>query len=104
MNADEKLIDAREAARSLGISRSRLYDATRKSLVPAVRIGRTYRYSPSVLRKFIESGGTAWPGGWRKGGSDADPTEHTTGRSRRDLATDSRAGLTRQAQLKSRSR
>jgi excisionase family DNA binding protein len=103
VSTDETLIDAREAARALGISRSRLYAATRNALVPAVRIGRSYRYSPSVLRRFIESGGTAWPGGWRRDAAGCVAAEGN-GPPCHEGSTDTRPPLTRRARSKRRSR
>jgi excisionase family DNA binding protein len=55
-----------EAARRLQLSVSGTYALIRSGILPAARIGRTLRISERVLVNFIEAGGRAWPGGWRK--------------------------------------
>ena len=53
-----KLMTARELAGRLGLARWRIYDLTRSGILPAVRIGRSYRYSTEAIREWIERGGT----------------------------------------------
>lgn len=60
------LIAAPAAARLLGISLQRLYELSREGIIPCVRLGRSFRYSPSALNEFIQKGGASWAGGWRK--------------------------------------
>lgn len=60
------LITAPTAARLLGVTVQRLYELSREGVVPSVRLGRSFRYSPSALNEFIQKGGVAWSGGWRK--------------------------------------
>lgn len=47
------LITVREAARILSICERTLYTLTKRGLVPAVIIGRSVRYDPKDLEKFI---------------------------------------------------
>lgn len=62
----DSLITAPAAARLLGVTVQRLYELSREGVVPSVRLGRSFRYSPSALNEFIQKGGGAWAGGWRK--------------------------------------
>ena len=55
-----------EVAAELKVSRAAVYALVRSGLLPAVRVGRRIRVAERVLANFIESGGRAWPGGWRK--------------------------------------
>ncbi|QVL31729.1 helix-turn-helix domain-containing protein [Telmatocola sphagniphila] len=48
------LVDAREAARLLGIGARKLWEITNTRELPAVRIGRAIRYDMADIRAFIE--------------------------------------------------
>ena len=48
------LMTARDAARALAISERQLWQRTKDGEIPCVRIGRSVRYSPDDLRKWIE--------------------------------------------------
>ncbi len=48
------LVDAREAARLLGIGTRLLWALTNRREVPSVRIGRLVKYRPSDLRAYVE--------------------------------------------------
>jgi excisionase family DNA binding protein len=48
------------------LSRQRFYEGIRTGLIPHVRVGRQVLLSPDLLERWIEEGGTALPGGWRK--------------------------------------
>jgi excisionase family DNA binding protein len=50
---------AREAAKALAISERKLWQLTKDGLVRAVKMGRSVRYSPDDLRRFIEEMSTA---------------------------------------------
>jgi hypothetical protein len=56
---DDELIDAKEAARMLGVSTSFLYTGRGRRLIPAVKVGRRKMYRKSAIQKFIERGGKA---------------------------------------------
>lgn len=62
----EGLLRAPETAQVLDISRARLYALSRAGIIPCVRIGRSFRYSPSALRRFVETGGAGWPVGGQR--------------------------------------
>jgi excisionase family DNA binding protein len=62
----EKLIDAQPVKDALGVSEKRVYELVRTGLLPAVKLGRQLRFRPSQVQAFIEAGGAALPGGWRK--------------------------------------
>ena len=64
----ERLICANEVAKILGVKIERVFALAREGIVPCVRLGRQLRFSPNALRQFIESGGKALPGGWRRDG------------------------------------
>ena len=59
MSDRESLMGAAAAASLLGVSRTHLWKLSREGIVPAVRLGRSYRYAPGALREFIMSGGRA---------------------------------------------
>ena len=54
----EPLLVVPEAARVLRKSEWSTYELVRKGDLPAVKLGRAVRISPSALRAFIASGGT----------------------------------------------
>jgi len=61
-----KLMTVREVAEILGVRPSRVADLIRRSVIKPVRLGRQIRVAPDALSAFIESGGQALPGGWRR--------------------------------------
>lgn len=63
---EPRLLTAEVVADYLGVTRGRLYELCREDLVPHIRMGRQLRFSPTELATWIELGGTAYPGGWRK--------------------------------------
>ncbi|MGH9944458.1 MAG: helix-turn-helix transcriptional regulator [Pyrinomonadaceae bacterium] len=57
---DDRLIKAEVAASILCVSTQRIWELSRRHLIPHVRIGeRQYRYSERALREWIASGGRA---------------------------------------------
>ncbi len=60
------LISAETLAPHLGVSKARLYLLARDQIVPSVRVGRSVRFDLEQIRKWIESGGKSYPGGWRR--------------------------------------
>jgi hypothetical protein len=64
-----KLQSVRSSARRIGISVGRFYDLVRNGIFPpgvVVRLGRQILVHPGRLDRFIEGGGKALPGGWRR--------------------------------------
>jgi excisionase family DNA binding protein len=54
----DQLLRAGEAARVLGITRSRAYLLGRRGVIPIVRLGeRQVRFSATALQEWIASGG-----------------------------------------------
>jgi len=49
------LLTVKEAAKSLAISERTLWSLTASGGIPAVRFGRSVRYDPADLRRWIES-------------------------------------------------
>jgi excisionase family DNA binding protein len=49
------LLTGRQAARLLSISERTLFTLTQEGQIPAVRFGRSVRYDPGDLRRWIES-------------------------------------------------
>lgn len=47
------LVDARQAARSLGICERTLFSLTKSGEIPCVRIGRRVQYCRDDLRAFV---------------------------------------------------
>jgi len=68
-----------EVARILKVTPSRVQELVRQSILPHFRLGRQVRIDRQQLQRFIELGGKALPGGWRRSSCHADPE----GRSRR---------------------
>ncbi len=48
------LLSAEEAARALGIGRTRMYELLRAGNVPSVKLGRSRRIRPEALDEFVE--------------------------------------------------
>jgi excisionase family DNA binding protein len=63
----ETLLRLREAADRLNITYQRAAELVRQGLMPGVvRLGRQIRINPERLNEFIDAGGKALSGGWRK--------------------------------------
>jgi excisionase family DNA binding protein len=60
------LINVQAAANFLNMSKDQVYHLTRQNILPCVRMGRQIRFSPDILQEFIQSGGKAFEGGWKK--------------------------------------
>ncbi len=50
------LIDAREAARLLGVSGRTLHTLTMDNIIPSRKVGRLRRYNPAELLAWVEAG------------------------------------------------
>lgn len=54
----EKLLTATEVSERLQIDLQRVYELTRRKLLPCVRLGeRQLRFSPQAIERFIADGG-----------------------------------------------
>ena len=51
--------DAKWVAKTLDLPLQRVYDLTRRKVIPAVQILRQYRYDPHALAEWAKHGGTA---------------------------------------------
>ncbi len=60
------LLIVNEVAEVLQVAPARVYDLIRTEVQPAVRLGRQVRVSEEALAQWIEDGGKALPGGWRR--------------------------------------
>lgn len=56
---DQQFKDAKWVAETFGLPLQRIYDLSRRELIPAVRILRQYRYDPDALAEWAKRGGTA---------------------------------------------
>lgn len=61
-----KLLRVPEVARLLEVPEARIYELVRLGTLPAVHLGRQVRLPEEALQRFIEEGGQALPGGWRR--------------------------------------
>lgn len=62
-----KLLTLQEVAEILRITYWRCADLARQGVLPGVvKLGRQYRIDPRKLEEFIQAGGRALPGGWRR--------------------------------------
>ncbi|ELK43456.1 helix-turn-helix domain-containing protein [Brevibacillus agri] len=63
---ERTLLTMPEVAKILGISKERSYAIARDGLLPTVRIGRQIRVDQEQLNSWIQNGGQALSGGWRR--------------------------------------
>ena len=61
-----QMLTMQEVADRLGVSLQRAYEMGRCGLLPIVRMGRQIRVEEARLMSWIESGGRALPGGWKR--------------------------------------
>lgn len=61
-----RLLNMQEVAERLGVSLQRAYEMGRSGLLPVVRLGRQMRVEEGRLVAWVEGGGRALPGGWRR--------------------------------------
>lgn len=57
---DQQLKDAKWVAQTLDLPLQRVYDLTRRKVIPAVQILRQYRYDPEALSEWAKRGGTRY--------------------------------------------
>ena len=50
-----------EIAKTLRLQNQRVYEAIRRGLLPAVRIGRQVRVEEQALREWVNNGGQRYP-------------------------------------------
>jgi len=56
---DQQLKDAKWVAQTFDLPLQRVYDLTRREVIPAIRILRQYRYDPEALSEWAKRGGTS---------------------------------------------
>jgi hypothetical protein len=56
---EQQLKDAKWVAETFGLPLQRVYDLSRRAVIPAVRILRQYRYDPDALAEWAKRGGTS---------------------------------------------
>ncbi len=61
-----RLLTAQETAEILRVPLARVYELVRRRFLPACHLGRQIRVEEESLRQFIQNGGKAWPGGWKR--------------------------------------
>jgi excisionase family DNA binding protein len=61
-----KLLKISDVAFILNVSEERAYSLAREGLIPTVRLGRQVRVDEQALISWIQYGGQALSGGWRK--------------------------------------
>jgi len=59
----EKLVRAYRVASILDVPKDQVYKLAQDGLLPAIRVGRAWRFDEKTLRKWIDQGGA---GGWRR--------------------------------------
>jgi excisionase family DNA binding protein len=60
------LLTLKDACKILNVPYARAAALARDGILPVVRLGRQLRVDPNQLAKFVEEGGKALPGGWRR--------------------------------------
>ena len=63
---NRRLLSVEEVSQLLGVGTGRCYELVRENLIPSVKLGRQVRIDAMQLDKWINDGGQALPGGWRK--------------------------------------
>ena len=66
-----RLMDAEEVAEFLNVSKARVYELTRRDIVPHIHLGRQLRYRAGDLDVWLAAGGKPLSGGWREARRDA---------------------------------
>lgn len=61
-----KLLNSLQVAEMFGETREWVYMAAREGILPSVRCGRKVKFSEKALHEFVDNGGKALPGGWKK--------------------------------------
>lgn len=54
----QALLRARDVANWLDISEWRVYDLVRQNLIPCVKMGRSIRFRPEAIERWLEQGGS----------------------------------------------
>lgn len=69
-SSPKRLLTVSEVAVEYGFeSTQKLYRLVREGVIPpgpVVRIGRQVRFNRGALERWLDAGGTALPGGWRR--------------------------------------
>ena len=61
------LVTADCVAWYLGVNKARIWELCRQDRIPHTKVGeKSYRFSPSDIVRWAESGGSTEPGAWRK--------------------------------------
>ncbi|MFZ3130750.1 MAG: helix-turn-helix domain-containing protein [Desulfosporosinus sp.] len=61
-----KLMRICEVADILNVAEDRAYAMAREGILPVIRMGRQLRVDPDQLQIWLDKGGNALPGGWRR--------------------------------------
>ena len=56
---DEEILDVEGAAKALGVSTRTIYNLARKGEIPAMRVGREWRFALKNLREWVANGSQA---------------------------------------------
>jgi len=63
---EKELLTVDEVSALLRVKPPRVCELVRQKLLPAIRLGRQIRIDKAKLEEFLENGGRALPGGWRR--------------------------------------
>ena len=63
---NKKLLRLPEVAEILDLKEDRVYALAREGILPVVHVGRQLRVDPDKLSEWIDNGGKAFDGGWKK--------------------------------------
>ena len=61
--SEKKLLDAKQVASVLGVSKATTYELIRRGQLPCVRVGKGIRIHPDNLERWLQLGGTRRPDG-----------------------------------------
>ena len=65
-SSERRLVDAGAIGRRLGLGRRAILYFARQGTIPVVRVGRHVRFDTEQIEAWIQAGGRALVGDWRK--------------------------------------
>jgi excisionase family DNA binding protein len=64
-----RLCEIEDVAALMNVKKQHVRTMVREGIIPpdaVVRLGRLYRFNLQKVQEWIDRGGSAYPGGWRK--------------------------------------
>lgn len=61
-----RITGVQPVAELLGVKPHRVYDLAQQDLIPHIKLGRQVRFDLDKVEAWLEAGGQALPGGWKR--------------------------------------